>query len=175
MQSGSNRMLKSMNRPYSREKFLQLVSSLRSVNQNMRISTDVIVGYPGETEAEFQETISAFKEAAFEMAFIFKYSERSGTPAAQFPDKIPQEIKEERNQTLLGILDRQSEESNLKKINKIMEVLVESQARKGRGDLMGRTRCYRKVIFPAVRDLIGQMVPVQINEASSTILKGSLV
>jgi len=175
MQSGSNRMLKSMNRPYSREKFLQLVSSLRSVNQNMRISTDIIVGYPGETEAEFQETISAFKEAAFEMAFIFKYSERSGTPAAQFPDKIPQEVKEERNQTLLGILDRQSEESNLKKINKIMEVLVESQARKGRGDLMGRTRCYRKVIFPAVRDLIGQMVPVQINEASSTILKGSLV
>jgi len=175
MQSGSNRMLKSMNRPYSREKFLQLVSSLRSVNQNMRISTDIIVGYPGETEAEFQETISAFKEAAFEMAFIFKYSERSGTPAAQFPDKIPQEVKEERNQTLLAILDRQSEESNLKKINKIMEVLVESQARKGRGDLMGRTRCYRKVIFPAVRDLIGQMVPVQINEASSTILKGSLV
>ena len=175
MQSGSNRMLKSMNRPYSREKFLQLVSSLRSVNQNMRISTDIIVGYPGETEAEFQETISAFKEAAFEMAFIFKYSERSGTPAAQFPDKIPQEIKEERNQTLLKILDRQSEESNLKKINKIMEVLVESQARKGRGDLMGRTRCYRKVIFPAVRDLIGQIVPVQINEASSTILKGSLV
>ena len=175
MQSGSNRMLKSMNRPYSREKFLQLVSLLRSVNQNMRISTDIIVGYPGETEAEFQETISAFKEAAFEMAFIFKYSERSGTPAAQFPDKIPLEIKEERNQTLLKILDRQSEESNLKKINKIMEVLVESQARKGRGDLMGRTRCYRKVIFPAVRDLIGQMVPVQINEASSTILKGSVV
>ena len=175
MQSGSNRMLKSMNRPYSREKFLQLVSSLRSVNHNMRISTDIIVGYPGETEADFQETISAFKEAAFEMAFIFKYSERSGTPAAQFPDKIPQEVKEERNQTLLAILDRQSEESNLKKINKIMEVLVESQARKGRGDLMGRTRCYRKVIFPAVRDLIGQMVPVQINEASSTILKGSLV
>ena len=67
----------------------------------MRISTDIIVGYPGETEAEFQETISAFKEAAFEMAFIFKYSERSGTPAAEFADKIPQEIKEERNQTLL--------------------------------------------------------------------------
>ncbi|MEC8243282.1 MAG: tRNA (N6-isopentenyl adenosine(37)-C2)-methylthiotransferase MiaB [Verrucomicrobiota bacterium] len=175
MQSGSNRMLKSMNRPYSREKFLQLVSSLRSVNQNMRISTDVIVGYPGETEAEFEHTISAFKEAAFEMAFIFKYSERSGTPAAQFPDKIPQEIKEERNQKLLALLARQSEESNLKIIKKTMEVLVESQARKGRGDLMGRTRCYRKVIFEAGRDLIGQMVPVQINEASSTILKGSLV
>jgi tRNA-2-methylthio-N6-dimethylallyladenosine synthase len=175
MQSGSNKMLKSMNRPYSREKFLQLVSSLRSVNQNMRISTDIIVGYPGETEAEFQETILAFKEAAFEMAFIFKYSERSGTPAAEFADKIPQEIKEERNQTLLRILDKQSEESNLKKVNKTMEVLVESHAKKGRGDLMGRTRCYRKVIFPAGRDLIGQIVPVQINEASSTILKGSLV
>ena len=97
----------------------------------MRISTDVIVGYPGETEAEFEDTISAFKEAAFEMAFIFKYSERSGTLSYQFPDKIPQEIKEERNQKLLALLARQSEESNLKKINKIMEVLVETQARKG--------------------------------------------
>ncbi len=75
----------------------------------------------------------------------------------------------------MALLARQSEESNLKKINKTMEVLVESQARKGRGDLMGRTRCYRKVIFEAERDLIGQMVHVQINEASSTILKGSLV
>ena len=109
------------------------------------------------------------------MAFIFKYSERSGTPAAQFHDKIPQEIKEERNQILLRILDRQSEESNLKKIKKTMEVLVESQAKKGRGDLMGRTRCYRKVIFPAGRDLVGQITSVKINEASSTILKGSLV
>jgi tRNA A37 methylthiotransferase MiaB len=73
------------------------------------------------------------------------------------------------------LLARQSEESNLKKINKTMEVLVESQAKKGRGDLMGRTRCYRKVIFPAGRDLVGQIASVQINEASSTILKGSLV
>ena len=175
MQSGSNKVLKSMNRPYNKKKFLQLVSTLRSVNQNMRISTDIIVGYPGETKADFEETISAFKEASFEMAFIFKYSERSGTPAAQFPDKISQEIKEERNQSLLKILERQSEVSNLKKVDKTMEVLVESKARKGRGDLMGKTRCYRKVIFEARRDLIGQIVPVRINEASSTLLKGSLI
>ena len=174
MQSGSSKILKSMNRPYSRERFLTLVASLRSSNANMRLSTDVIVGYPGETEKEFNETISAFKQASFEMAFIFKYSERSGTPAAQMPDKIPQKIKEERNQILLKILDQQSEISNNKLINKTMDILVESKARKGGGDLMGRTRCYRKVIFSAGRDLIGQIVPVQINQASNTVLKGSL-
>ena len=103
----------------------------------MRLSTDVIVGYPGETEKEFNETISAFKQASFEMAFIFKYSERSGTPAAQMPDKIPQKVKEERNQILLKILDQQSEISNNKLINKTMDILVESKARKGGGRLNG--------------------------------------
>ena len=108
------------------------------------------------------------------MAFIFKYSERSGTSAAQIPDKIPQNIKEERNQILLKILDQQSEISNNRLINKTMDILVESKARKGGGDLMGRTRCFRKVIFTSGRDLIGQIVPVQINQASNTVLKGSL-
>ena len=175
MQSGSDKILKSMNRPYTRERFLKLVSALRTVNSNMRISTDVIVGYPGEKEEEFEETISAFKEAAFEMAFIFKYSERSGTPACQFPDKIPQEIKEKRNQTLLKILEEQSKASNERLKNRTMNVLVETNARKGRGDLMGRTNCYRKVIFSAGRELIGKIVPVRIDQATSTVLKGSLV
>ncbi len=175
MQSGSNKILKSMNRPYTRERFLQLVESLRVNNSRMRISTDIIVGYPGESESDFQETVSAFKQAAFEMAFIFKYSERSGTPAAQFADKIPQKIKEERNQVLLRLLDQQSEASNLKLVNETMDVLVEADARKGRGDLMGRTNCYRKVIFSAGRDLIGKIVPIRINHVTSTILKGDLV
>ena len=175
MQSGSNEILKSMNRPYTRERFLQLVESLRATSSRMRISTDIIVGYPGESEADFKETVSAFKQAAFEMAFIFKYSERSGTPAAQFADKIPQKTKEERNQVLLKLLDQQSESSNLKLVNKTMDVLVEADARKGRGDLMGRTNCYRKVIFSAGRDLIGKIVPIRINHATSTILKGDLV
>jgi len=175
MQSGSDKILKSMNRPYTRERFLKLVSALRTVNSNMRISTDVIVGYPGEREEEFEETISAFKEAAFEMAFIFKYSERSGTPACQFPDKIPQEIKEKRNQILLKILEEQSKASNERLKNRTMNVLVETNARKGRGDLMGRTKCYRKVIFSAGSELIGKIVPVRINQTTSTVLKGSLV
>ena len=175
MQSGSNKILKSMNRPYTRERFLQLVESLRVNNSRMRISTDIIVGYPGESESDFQETVSAFKQAAFEMAFIFKYSERSGIPAAQFADKIPQKIKEERNQVLLRLLDQQSEASNLKLVNETMDVLVEADARKGRGDLMGRTNCYRKVIFSAGRDLIGKIVPIRINHVTSTILKGDLV
>ena len=105
------------------------------------------------------------------MAFIFKYSERSGTPACQFPDKIPQKIKEERNQILLKILEDQSKASNERLKNRKMNVLVETDARKGRGDLMGRTRCYRKVIFSAGRELIGKIVPVRIDQATSTILR----
>ena len=175
MQSGSNKVLKSMNRPYSIEKFLSIVQSLRSKNKNMRLSTDVIVGYPGESETDFQETLSAFKESAFEMAFIFKYSERSGTRAANLPDKIPQSIKEERNQILLKTLDKQSLESNIKLISSKLDVLVESRAKKGRGEYMGRTSCFRKVIFPADSHSIGKILPVEILEVSSTILKGKIV
>ena len=122
-----------MNRPYGRERS-NSCCFVKTSNANMRLSTDVIVGYPGETEKEFNETISAFKQASFEMAFIFKYSERSGTPATQMRDKILKN-KEERNQILVKILDQQSEISNNKLINKTMDILVESKARKG-GDLM---------------------------------------
>jgi tRNA-2-methylthio-N6-dimethylallyladenosine synthase len=175
MQSGSDKILKSMNRPYSKNRFLSIVDSLRTVSPGIRLSTDVIVGYPGETETEFLETINAFKQANFEMAFIFKYSERSGTPASKMDDQVPQKIKEERNQLLLKLLEQQSYNSNLKLLNSRMKVLIESNARKGRGDLMGRTECYRKVIFPGNQDLIGKIVTVTIKDVSSTILKGALI
>ena len=161
MQSGSDRNHKAMNRPYAIDRFLSIVAKLRAREPSMRLSTDVIVGYPGETEKDFELTKQAFSEAAFEHAFVFKYSERSGTPAAEFEDKVPQEIKELRNQELLSLSERISSASNEKLIGKSMEVLVEGFARKGDGKIMGRTRCFRKIVFEGSRRMIGSLVTVQ--------------
>ena len=175
MQSGSNKILKSMNRPYTRERFLSLVSKLRSANKDIRFSTDVIVGYPGEDDDVFVISMSAFIESGFEMAFIFKYSERSGTPAAEFADKIPQIIKEERNQQLLKLLNKQSLNSNLELIGKVLKVLVEGHARKGEGNLMGRSACFRKVVFSAGDEVIGNVVNIHIEEATANTLFGKII
>ena len=174
MQSGSNRILKSMNRPYTRERFIKLVDQLRKTNKNMRISTDVIVGYPSEGSKDFELTKDAFIRCGFEMAFIFKYSERSGTPAAVLNDKVPQEVKESRNKELLELLEGQSLVSNQKILGKSLEVLIEGHARKGEGKLFGRTPCYRKVVFPANPSLIGQIKMVEITDVTPNTLFGSL-
>ena len=171
MQSGSDRILKAMNRPYSIGRFLEIVKKLRQVCPSMRLSTDVIVGFPGETDEDFQRTKEAFAESGFEMGYIFKYSERTGTPAAQLENKVPKEIKEKRNQELLSLLESQSLSSNQKLLGRSMEILVEGPARKGEGKLMGRTRCYRKVIFKGLPDSIGSLVDVRIEDVSSSTLK----
>ena len=175
MQSGSDKILKSMNRPYTRSKFIKLVRKLRDVNPNMRLSTDVIVGYPGEEEYDFEQTKDLFIESGFEMAFIFKYSERSGTLASRFEDQVPQAVKEKRNQELLAILENQSRSSNEKLIGSQLDVLVEGRARKGEGTLTGRTPCFRKVVFSAEERLIGEIVPVHIVNVSINTLFGEPV
>jgi tRNA-2-methylthio-N6-dimethylallyladenosine synthase len=166
MQSGSDRILKAMNRPYTIDRFLSIISKLRSNYPTMRISTDVIVGFPGETQKDFELTKKAFSQAAFEHAFVFKYSDRSGTPAAQFDDKISKSIKENRNQELLSLAENRSHSSNADQIGTTMEVLVEGFSRKGDGRLMGRTRCFRKVVFEGPAKMLGSLVMVRIKEAS---------
>ena len=175
MQSGSDKILKTMNRPYSRARFLEIVDRLRSTHSAMRISTDVIVGFPGETEEDFELTKSAFQQSAFEMAFIFKYSERSGTKAVSLSNIVPTEIKERRNQELLSLLRIQSKESNSKSLGREFEVLVEAKAKKGINMLMGRTRCNRKVVFKGDITEIGTLRHVTIKETSATTLTGELV
>ena len=172
MQSGSDRILKSMNRPYSRKRFMEIASKLREAHPKMRISTDVIVGFPGETENDFELTRSAFSEVAFEMAFIFKYSERSGTSAVGLNNHVPKEIMEARNQNLLSLLEKQSLDSNRSSIGEHYEILVEGRARRGENMFMGRTRCNRKVIFKGDEKEIGRMIGVKIINASSTTLTG---
>jgi len=174
LQSGSNRILKSMNRPYTKERYMQIISALRNSCPDIHLSTDIIVGFPGETDEDFQETCDLFKEVGFDMAFIFKYSPRSGTPAAEMEDDVPKEVKEERNQILLEILEEQSLRRNESLVGTTQEILVEGPARKGEGMYQGRTPGYRKVVFPGNERLIGQLVDVHIEEATTTILKGQI-
>lgn len=173
-QSGSDRMLKLMNRPYSRERYLEIVASLRQAVPDMYFSTDIIVGFPGETDAEFEETCSLFEEVAFDMAFIFKYSIRSGTPAADMGDQIPQKVKEERNQRLLELLRKSSLARNESLVGSTQEVLIEGKAR--RGELyQGKTRGYRNCLLAASDRLVGEIVQMKVNRATQSSLYGDLV
>lgn len=174
LQSGSDNMLKRMRRPYTRRRFLEIVAQLRQVRPDICLSTDVIVGFPGETDAEFEDTRSLFEQVGFDMAFIFKYSERSGTLAADMGDDVPTEVKEARNQILLDILGRDSLARNQSLVGTVQEVLLEGPARRGEGLFMGRNPGNRKVLVPANARLVGQLVPVRITEATVTILQGEL-
>ena len=174
VQSGSDSILKAMNRPYTSGRYMELINDLRAVQPDIHISTDIIVRFPGESEEDFQLTCDLFKEAAFDMAFIFKYSPRSGTPAAELEDNVPQSIKDDRNQVLLRLLEQQSLRRNNSLVGTVQEILVEGPARKGEGMYMGRTRGFRKVIFPGSERLVGELVPVRIDESSVTTLKGQL-
>ena len=174
VQSGSDSILKAMNRPYTRGRYMELINDLRAVQPDIHISTDIIVGFPGESEEDFQLTCDLFKEAAFDMAFIFKYSPRSGTPASELEDNVPQSVKDDRNQVLLRLLEQQSLRRNNSLVGTVQEILVEGPARKGEGMYMGRTRGFRKVIFPGSERLVGELVPVRIDESSVTTLKGQL-
>ena len=174
VQSGSDSILKAMNRPYTSGRYMELINDLRAVQPDIYISTDIIVGFPGESEEDFQLTCDLFKEVAFDMAFIFKYSPRSGTPAAELDDNVPQSVKDDRNQILLRLLEQQSLRRNNSLVGTVQEILVEGPARKGEGMYMGRTRGFRKVIFPGSERLVGELVPVRIDESSVTTLKGQL-
>jgi tRNA-2-methylthio-N6-dimethylallyladenosine synthase len=173
LQSGSDRILKAMNRPYSRERYREIVSALRAVRPDMYFSTDVIVGFPGETDEEFRQTRELFEACNYDMAYIFKYSIRSGTPAADMGDQIPDEVKEARNQELLGLLEANSNRRNATLLGTTQEVLVDGPDKKGL-QFMGRTRGNRIVHFAADPRLIGELVPVKIERASTAVLYGQL-
>jgi len=174
MQSGSNRILKEMNRPYTRERYREIVEALRAVRPDMYFSTDVIVGFPGETDEDFAETRELFESCNYDMAYVFKYSIRSGTPAAELPDQIPDEIKEARNRQLLDILEKNSTRRNETLVGSVQEVLIEGPDKTGLR-FTGRTRGNRVAIFDASPRLVGQLVPLKITRASISSLYGDLV
>ncbi len=173
LQSGSNRILRAMNRPYTRERYQQIVEDLRRVQPEMYFSTDVIVGFPGETEEDFAQTRELFEACNYDMAYVFKYSIRTGTPAAVLEDQVPEEVKEERNQILLKILAANSDRRNAMLVGTTQEVLVEGLDKKGLR-YIGRTRGNRVVHFDANERLVGELVPVKIDRVTTAVLYGEL-
>ena len=175
MQSGSNRILKAMRRPYTIEKFRSTIDKIRAVRPDIYISTDIIVGFPGETDEDFESTRKHFEEIGFDMAYIFKYSVRPDTTAEPLGDPITKAQKEHRNQVLLEILAKSSLERNESLVDKIEDVLFEGPAKKGEDMFVGRTRGNRVVIVKANQRLVGQIVPVRFSRVTTNTLYGDLV
>jgi tRNA-2-methylthio-N6-dimethylallyladenosine synthase len=171
LQSGSTRILKAMRRTYSRERYLQLVDRLREAIPDLALGTDVIVGFPGETEADFQETLEVVETVGYDSAYTFVYSPRSGTEAAAMPDQIPDDVKRERIERLVELVQRIGQERNRGRIGLSEEVLVEGPSRTDAARLRGRTRRNTTVNFLGDAGA-GQLVHVEIDGATSTTLSG---
>ena len=174
VQSGSDRILKAMRRPYSRDRYLEIVASLRAAQPEMAFSTDVIVGFPGETAEDFEDTRRLCQTVDYDMAYIFKYSIRTGTPAASLADQVPDDVREERNAVLLEVLREGSLRRSQALVGTVQEVLVEGADKTGLR-YMGRTRGNRTTVFEAAPRLVGTLVPVTITRASVSTLYGDLV
>ena len=172
VQSGSDRVLKSMHRAYTRERFVGIIEKLRKVQPHMGITTDFIVGFPGETEGDFAETLSLVREVEFDNAFMFKYSTRRDTPAATMPDQVPQEIKEERNARLLAAVNEIGARKYRRCIGQRIQILVEGPSRKNPARMMGRTRTNKIVVFDGSERHRGQLLDLKITRAGSFTLHG---
>ena len=173
VQSGSDRMLKLMHRGYTRDRFLELVGKLRTAAPEMGVGTDIIVGFPGETESDFEETMSLCREVEFDNAFLFKYSRRRDTPAAEMPDQLPEELIEERHARLLKAVDEIRVRKFNEYVSRRMEILVEGPSRRNAARLEGRTRCNKIVVFEGGDRFVGQVMDVEIESTSPTTLYGN--
>ncbi len=174
VQSGSNRILKAMNRGYTREWYLRIVDKLRAAQPKIAISTDIIAGFPGETEEEFEQTASLMRDAQFDQAYIFKYSKRQDTPAADMPDQVSEKEKECRNQVILEILNSGMARMNQKLIGQTVEILVEGRSEKAGKRMFGRTRTNKIVFFDGSERHKGELLPVRIERATTITLYGDI-
>ncbi len=174
VQAGSDSVLKRMNRKYTREKYLEVVERLRKAVPDIAISTDIIVGFPGETEEDFEETLSLVRSVKYDSAFTFLYSVRQGTPAAEYEDQIPEEVKHQRFDRLVDAVNADSAEKNAAYKGRIERVLVEGVSKKNENTLTGRTEGFKLVDFEGGRELIGQMVNVEITEGKTFSLTGKI-
>ena len=162
VQSGSNRILKQMNRGYTVEEYLEKVSRLRASCPQISITSDIIVGFPGETAKDYQETIDMMEKIRFDSVFSFKYSERKGTAAEELPGKVPEAEKRQRLKELQALQDRHTQEKNSALEGRVQEVLVEGRSRNSEQDMMGRARSWKIVNFKGSPELIGKQVFVEI-------------
>ena len=167
MQSGSDRILKAMRRPYKNDKFIEICEKMKAARPDLAITTDIIVGFPGETEEDFQATIRTVERLEFDNAFVFRYSKRKDTPAAEMEDQIPETVKEERNQRLLEVVNRLAIEKNAAIVGTVQSVLCEGSSKNNPSTLSGRTPQNKIVIFEGdVNRLTGQILDIEIKDST---------
>src|SRR2546430_1954272 len=172
LQSGSNRILKAMHRPYTAERYAQLVGKIRGARPGIAVTTDIIVGFPGETDSDYKATRDLVEHLQFDNAFVFRYSPRRETRAATMSDQVDESLKEARNQDLLGIINASTRRANEKLVGTRVEVLCEGPSKTNPARLMGRTRTNKVVVFEARENRIGKIFDVAIERANGFSLYG---
>ena len=175
VQSGSNRILKAMHRTYTAGKYADLVRQVRDARKGIAITTDIIVGFPGETDDDYQQTHALVEEIKFDNAFVFRYSPRRDTPAAGMADQVDERIKERRNHHLLEIVNESARRINERLVGRTLEVLCEGPSKTNRSRLMGRTRTNKIVLFERPEEFVGVLVDVRIERATGFSLYGTPV
>jgi tRNA-2-methylthio-N6-dimethylallyladenosine synthase len=172
VQSGSNQVLQRMNRNYMAQEYLALVNKLKSTVNNLCITTDIIVGFPGETEADFQETLELCHQVQFDSAFTFIYSVRKGTPAEQYTDQVPEDVKHDRFNRLVEVINRYAAEKNGAYVGRVVSVLVDGPSKTDAAMLSGRTETFKPVDFPDGGQKAGDVVNVEITQGKTFSLRG---
>ncbi|QGG46827.1 tRNA (N6-isopentenyl adenosine(37)-C2)-methylthiotransferase MiaB [Heliorestis convoluta] len=175
VQAGSNAVLEAMNRGYKREDYIELIAKIRQALPNVALTTDLIIGFPGEREEDFNDTLDLLEKVRFDNAFTFLYSRRSGTPAAEMENQVSDEVKRERFQRLLQLQNKISLEHNQKLLGQVVEVLVEGPSKTNPDKLTGRSEGNKIVVFDGQPDLVGQLVSVKIEEARTWTLLGQIL
>ena len=172
IQAGSNRILKKMHRIYTKEQYFEKVAQLKDIIPHVSLGTDIIVGFPTETEEEFEQTLEVFRQIRYSVAFLYTYSPRKGTPALRWKDDIPEEVKEERLQRLMTLHESICAEERQAMLGEKVDILVERRNRDGQ--LKGRTRCWKKVVFPGKESMIGTLQNVTLHSYNHQTLIGQL-
>jgi tRNA-2-methylthio-N6-dimethylallyladenosine synthase len=175
LQSGSNKILKAMHRTYTAEKYVDLVDRIRQARHGIAITTDIIVGFPGETESDFEQTRELVGQIQFDNAFVFRYSPRRDTPAAEMSDQIDESVKEERNQDLLRVVNESARCAGERLVGHDVEVLCEGPSKTNPARLMGRTGANKIVVFEGGDELVGEIIDVRVQQALGFSLYGTPV
>ena len=175
LQSGSTNILKVMNRKYTKEQYLELVEKMKKQIPNVKFSTDIIVGFAGETEEDFEDTLDVVRKVGFEQVFMFIYSRRQGTPGDKMENQIPEDIKHKRFDRLKELVESQIAENNKEYLNTIQEVLVEGTSKSDETMLTGRTEANKVVVFEGIEEMINTIQKVKLVEDHMWYFKGKVV
>ena len=175
LQSGNTKVLKEMNRKYTKGQYLELVEKMKEKIPNLSLSTDIIVGFPGETDKEFKDTLDVVRKVKFEQVYMFIYSRRVGTPGDKMENQIPEDVKHKRFDKLKALVESQMEEKNKKYVGTIQKVLIEGESKNNKNMLTGRTDSNKVVILDGSKELIGTMQNLKIVSEHMWYLKGEII